>query len=555
MSRRTAGTRRQSAMADSPPPEGADEEFEALQAEVAFLRDQLDSAVSREDYEAERERSDDLQARLDEAEARAEDLAAEREGADQDVSAANTRLVDLESKLGDARRDNDLYRSQLEQKDAEIARLGSELRGAQSRLSKAVADASRASQAGRASTRELTQHARENAQLKDEMRGLVEEVAVQRAAVADLQALLQSKAEVMEELERRLEEETQGQREAAAATGEAEAAFQDLAKMRDTETQQAAKLHAELRAELEDWQSQAEQARERARRAEAEAAALRDELRRVKSQTRVAELETEVSDARKDVDAAEAERDELAEELRAAHTDLAALGQRVAELQSKTEEVVEVAVGEEKARWAGADEELAALRRRLAEAREGSAALEEELRRSQAALEEARHRMGQYERRYGLEDAVRELDTLRDALTSTQEELDDVSRKLEDGQSRFMTLVEISRLLAAEAGHGEGVDVFDIYPEHKIRMEYATAVDRVRLDNGFLARRVEELEAERVELLRQLRINAQQVGTDSLRYFGLTGDQMTLVNEFAENLREGTVALPERDDSAALRRG
>ncbi len=273
-------------MADSPPPEGADEEFEALQAEVAFLRDQLDSAVSREDYEAERERSDDLQARLDEAEARAEDLAAEREGADQDVSAANTRLVDLESKLGDARRDNDLYRSQLEQKDAEIARLGSELRGAQSRLSKAVADASRASQAGRASTRELTQHARENAQLKDEMRGLVEEVAVQRAAVADLQALLQSKAEVMEELERRLEEETQGQREAAAATGEAEAAFQDLAKMRDTETQQAAKLHAELRAELEDWQSQAEQARERARRAEAEAAALRDELRRVKSQTR-----------------------------------------------------------------------------------------------------------------------------------------------------------------------------------------------------------------------------------------------------------------------------
>lgn len=229
---------------------------------------------------------------------------------------------------------------------------------------------------------------------------------------------------------------------------------------------------------------------------------------------RVAELEAEVGAFHDSLTAAHAERDALAEELRSAHADLAGLGHRLAELQSRGEEVAEQAVLAERRQWAGADEELAALRRRLADSREQSAALEDEIRRSQAALEEARHRMRQYEKRYGLEDAVREVDTLRDELTATQEELDDVSKKLEDDQTRFMTLSEICRKLAAEAGYDEGVDVFRIFPEHELRMDYATAVDRVRMDNAFLAKRVEELEAERVELLRQLRINSQQVGTD-----------------------------------------
>jgi chromosome segregation ATPase len=227
----------------------------------------------------------------------------------------------------------------------------------------------------------------------------------------------------------------------------------------------------------------------------------------------VAELEAEVTAADSKLGDAHAERDALAEELRSAHADLAGLGQRLAELQSRGDEVAEQAVLQERTRWEGADEELSALRRRLADSREQTAALEDELRRSQAALEEARHRMRQYEKRYGLEDAVREVDSLRDELTATQEELDDVSKKLEDDQTRFMTLSEISRKLAAEAGYDEGVDVFKIYPEHELRLEYATAVDRVRMDNAFLAKRVEELEAERVELLRQLRINSQQVGT------------------------------------------
>jgi chromosome segregation ATPase len=230
---------------------------------------------------------------------------------------------------------------------------------------------------------------------------------------------------------------------------------------------------------------------------------------------RVSELEDLLTAAKRATAEVSAERDALAEELRDAHADLAAVGERAVTLQEKGHELAMEAVADERRKWEGVDEEMASLRRQIVESRERYAALEDEQRRSLAALEEARHRMRQYEKRYGLEDAVREVDSLRDELTAVQEELDSVSKRLEDEQSRFMTLTEIARKLAIEGGYPDDVNVFKLFPEHELRLEYATAVDRVKMDNSFLARRVEELEANRVELLRQLRINSQQTGTDS----------------------------------------
>jgi hypothetical protein len=45
------------------------------------------------------------------------------------------------------------------------------------------------------------------------------------------------------------------------------------------------------------------------------------------------------------------------------------------------------------------------------------------------------------------------------------------------------------------------------------------------------------LEEQRTKLLRQLRVHAEQMGDKALRHYGLSADQMVLVNEFAENLR------------------
>lgn len=263
-----------------------EEDIPALQDEIQFLREQLEGSVAFADLQAEQERAQQLQVQLEELHTRFDTLADDRDGADADITAANARVQDLETKLSDSRRDNDLFKSQLEQRDAEMARMNSDLRAAQARLSAATAEATRASQAGRANSRELTQHARENVQLKDEMRGLVEEITVQRAAVADLQTLLQTKAEVMAELEARLEEETQAQREASASKDETEDAYRELARLKAAEHAAAKAREADLSAELEDAITAGEAARERARTAQAEAARLTEELRRIKSQTR-----------------------------------------------------------------------------------------------------------------------------------------------------------------------------------------------------------------------------------------------------------------------------
>lgn len=117
------------------------------------------------------------------------------------------------------------------------------------------------------------------------------------------------------------------------------------------------------------------------------------------------------------------------------------------------------------------------------------------------------------------------------------------------------TLTEIARRLARETGkYPEDVDIFRVFNADELLAKHASLVEQYKMDNQTLEKQVEELQADRVRLMRELRVNARQLGEDGLFYFGLTGDQMRLVNEFAENLRHGRVDLPEKDESSALRK-
>lgn len=62
-------------------------------------------------------------------------------------------------------------------------------------------------------------------------------------------------------------------------------------------------------------------------------------------------------------------------------------------------------------------------------------------------------------------------------------------------------------------------------------------VRSLRSANLELIRQNDALEEQRTKLLRQLRVHAEQMGDKALRHYGLSADQMVLVNEFAENLR------------------
>ena len=103
-----------------------------------------------------------------------------------------------------------------------------------------------------------------------------------------------------------------------------------------------------------------------------------------------------------------------------------------------------------------------------------------------------------------------------------------------------------------------------IYAEEVILAGVQSAGERYKTLTHELQRQNDELEEQRLRLLRQLRINAEQISTNvrgfrgrhaavlasqlvllprsccvqSLKYYGLTGEQMMLVNAFAEKLRE-----------------
>ena len=115
-------------------------------------------------------------------------------------------------------------------------------------------------------------------------------------------------------------------------------------------------------------------------------------------------------------------------------------------------------------------------------------------------------------------------------------------------------LSEVARRLAIELGKGDNVDVLHLYPELEVRAGVSSNLERLRSLSHELQQQNDVLEEQRIKLLRQLRVHAEQIGSGSggLKYMGLSGEELMVVNEFAENLRDGKVTLPVSDRTLEL---
>ncbi len=74
----------------------------------------------------------------------------------------------------------------------------------------------------------------------------------------------------------------------------------------------------------------------------------------------------------------------------------------------------------------------------------------------------------------------------------------------------------------------------------------------LRGQNTELSKQVEALEEERNALLQRLRKNAAMISEDGIRFLGLSSEQMVLLVEFANNLKEGNIDLPLDNRSTEL---
>lgn len=199
------------------------------------------------------------------------------------------------------------------------------------------------------------------------------------------------------------------------------------------------------------------------------------------------------------------------------------------------------------------------LEREQEQARSELARTSQALQRAQgqvAKLEESlgflTHRQAQYEAGHGIAGAAAEARQLQLALAERDSEIARLSANAGEQWDRYDSLLEVARRLAIEAGAGEDVDVFGLYPLPGVRASVASTWEGLRAANSELARQNEELEAQRGKLLRQLRVHASNAGEEALVHYGLSAEHMAAVNEFAEALRSGRADLPLTDRSATL---
>jgi len=311
----------------------------------------------------------------------------------------------------------------------------------------------------------------------------------------------------------------------------------------------------ELKDALTGVEAARDEAQQRAAEQKATIAQLQREMARVKSETRVAQLEDELNRAQSAVVGAGEENTELREQLERAEATIGDLVEKVQSVDELQREAAAAARADERASMAqqmaameGIHAELEAERTRYKE-------MQAQLGEEQVKAEDLRFRNEQYERRYGLSDLVGELDALRAENAKMAADLTAAGEELRERTDTVYTLTEIARRLARDTGkYPDDVNVFTIYDTGDLVAQHASLVEQYKADNAVLERQVEELQGERVRLMRELRVQARQTGEDGLFYFGLSSEQMRLVNEFAENLRNGKAVVPERDESAALRR-
>lgn len=122
-----------------------------------------------------------------------------------------------------------------------------------------------------------------------------------------------------------------------------------------------------------------------------------------------------------------------------------------------------------------------------------------------------------------------------------------LAKELGERDEGYSALSYIAERLAVEAGHPAGVDVRTLYDEADVRVNIKTDLERCKARNQELRKQNADLERARLDMLKRLRVHAVQLNDSSLRFFGLTGEQMMLVNEYAENLRDGRNQLPTPD--------
>jgi regulator of replication initiation timing len=92
------------------------------------------------------------------------------------------------------------------------------------------------------------------------------------------------------------------------------------------------------------------------------------------------------------------------------------------------------------------------------------------------------------------------------------------------------------------------------YPEYELKEEQKVGTARLEAELLVLEDQVNSLDLENMKLRKALRSSAGSFGEKGFKFAGMKPEQLVKVNEFAQNLRDGKVELPESDNSIEMSR-
>jgi hypothetical protein len=166
-----------------------------------------------------------------------------------------------------------------------------------------------------------------------------------------------------------------------------------------------------------------------------------------------------------------------------------------------------------------------------------------------ASLARSEERNSWYEEGHGLADAVRYQKKLEAEVYRRDHDLKQLQGRLDAEVGKSQVLQETCVLLKEKSNLVDD----PMFEEQAVKDAMKSRDNQLKSQNAELNRQIEQLEADRLSMMKQLRHNAAEIGEKGIKFLGLDASEIQKVLEFASNMRDGTVSLPLNDRSRELK--
>jgi centrosomal protein CEP290 len=181
---------------------------------------------------------------------------------------------------------------------------------------------------------------------------------------------------------------------------------------------------------------------------------------------------------------------------------------------------------------------------------ERSAALDKEVGVLSREVDELKHWKSVYEEDKGWDELLFTNNKLKNDNRMLLAEVERTSAKASATSDANGLLQVAFERLKVEAGKPSSF----MYPEYELKEEQKVGVARLEAELLAVEDQVSALDGENMRLRKALRSAAGSFGASGFKFAGMKPEHLVKVNEFAQNLRDGKVELPQSDDSVEMMR-